>query len=68
MTGNNYLLDTNIISALFKGDAIIAAKITEANKIYIPVISIGELYYGVEYSNSLKYISDIEEIKSSYRF
>ncbi len=66
MTGNNYLLDTNIISALLKGEDIIANKISEANKIYIPVIAIGELYYGVEFSNSLKYVKDIEEIKSAY--
>ncbi len=67
MIGNNYLLDTNIISALFKGEEIIASKITAANKIYIPVIAIGELYYGAELSNnSLKYISDIEELKASY--
>lgn len=66
MTGSNYLLDTNIISALFKGEVIIADKITEADKIYIPVISIGELLYGIEFSNSLKYVNDIEDIKSSY--
>lgn len=66
MTGNNFLLDTNIISALFKGEEIIASKIIEANKIYIPVIVIGELYYGIEFSNSLKYVNDIEDIKSSY--
>lgn len=59
MTGNNYLLDTNIISALFKGEEIIAAKINETNAIYIPSTSIGELYYGAELSNdSMKYIAD----------
>lgn len=53
MTGTKYLLDTNIISALFKGEEIISSKIAEAAKINIPVIALGELYYGVEFSNSL---------------
>ena len=67
MTGNNYLLDTNIISALFKVEEIIASKITEANEIYIPVIAIGELYYGAELTgDKSKYIIHIEDIKSSY--
>ncbi len=66
MIGNSYLLDTNIISGLFKGEEIIATKITEANEIFIPVIAIGELYYGVELSGSSKYTKDIDDIKSSY--
>ncbi len=51
MTGADYLLDTNIISALFKGEEIISFKISEATKINIPVIALGELYYGVELAN-----------------
>ena len=67
MTGNNYLLDTNIISALFKGEAVIANKIDEAANVCIPVITIGEIYFGAELSNnSFEYIRDIEKLKTSY--
>ncbi len=67
MTGNNYLLDTNIISALFKGEEIIASKINEAPGIYIPAIALGELYFGAELSKeSKRHIADIEDIKLTY--
>ena len=67
MTGNNYLLDTNIISALFKGETVIAIKIDKAANVYIPIIVIGELYFGAALStNSIKYISDLEKLKASY--
>ena len=62
MTGNNYLLDTNIISALFKGEPSVGLNIDKADNVFIPVISIGELYFGAELSEKrLKYVDDIEE-------
>ncbi len=61
MIGTDYLLDTNIISALFKGEEIISSKIADATNINIPVIALGALYYGVELSNTLKYMADIED-------
>jgi len=54
MIGNSFLLDTNIIIALLKGESLIAEKIDKAENIYIPVIVIGELYYGSLYSSSSK--------------
>ncbi|HZW70095.1 MAG TPA: PIN domain-containing protein, partial [Hanamia sp.] len=48
------MLDTNIIIALLKGESLIAEKIDKAENIYIPVIVIGELYYGSLYSSSSK--------------
>jgi tRNA(fMet)-specific endonuclease VapC len=54
MTGNNYLLDTNIITAWLKGEAEVADRIDEADTIYIPVIVIGELYYGAAFSKHVK--------------
>ena len=56
MIGNNFLLDTNIIIALLKGESAIAEKIDKAASIYIPVIVIGELYYGSLYSSNSKKI------------
>ena len=46
MTGNKFLLDTNIITAWLKGEKPVAAKIDKAKEIHIPIIAIGELYYG----------------------
>ncbi len=41
-----YLLDTNIIIALFAGDAPVQAKLAEADEVFVPVIAIGELCFG----------------------
>ena len=49
----NYLLDTNIVIALFKEDQAVIEGIQEANEVSIPAIVLGELYYGA-YKSSLK--------------
>lgn len=54
MAGNKVLLDTNIVSALFNGEILIANKIDEAKEVYIPVIVLGELYYGAGYSTHIR--------------
>ena len=41
-----YLLDTNIIIALFAGDDAVRKHIEKAKQVYIPSIAIGELFYG----------------------
>lgn len=41
-----YLLDTNIIIALFAKDPQIHNKMTNAAEVFIPCIAIGELYFG----------------------
>jgi tRNA(fMet)-specific endonuclease VapC len=67
MTGNNILLDTNIVSALFKGEVSIANQIDQSEEIYIPVIVIGELYYGAEYSTQVsKNIANIITLSKTY--
>ncbi len=67
MTGNKILLDTNIITALLKGETLIADKIDKASKVYIPAIVIGELYYGALYSSRIqKNISNIQLLTNSY--
>lgn len=50
MTGSDILLDTSIVIAWLKGEQIIADKIDKADKVYVPVIVLGELYYGAQYS------------------
>lgn len=41
-----YLLDTNIIIALFAGDPFVKKHIAKAGEIFIPAIVIGELFFG----------------------
>ncbi len=67
MTGNKFLLDTNIISAWLKGESAIADKIDKASEILIPVVVIGELYYDALFSTQTeKNISDIQSITRHY--
>lgn len=67
MTGNKFLLDTNIITAWLKGESVIADKIDRAKEVHIPIIVIGELYYGALYSTHVqKNISDIQSITDHY--
>ena len=67
MTGNKFLLDTNIIAAWLKGEKPVADKIDRAKEIYIPIIVVGELYYGALYSTRVdKNITDIKRITSNY--
>jgi len=46
-----YLLDTNIVIALFAEDAAVMKEIETASEIFIPSITLGELYYGAQSSN-----------------
>jgi tRNA(fMet)-specific endonuclease VapC len=46
----DYLLDTNIVVALFARDAAILAKLNAAASIAVPVVVLGELYYGARKS------------------
>lgn len=56
-----YLLDTNIVIALFADESDVVGKIRKMEKIFIPSIVIGELYYGVEKSSRAK--ENCERIK-----
>jgi tRNA(fMet)-specific endonuclease VapC len=64
---NSFLLDTNVIIALLQGDLNIADKVDSARSIYIPITVIGELYYGVMYTNKTdKYVADINKFINNY--
>ena len=41
-----YLLDTNIVIALFANETGVQQRLAEANEVFIPSIVVGELYYG----------------------
>lgn len=55
-----YLLDTNIVIALFDGDSHIIKKINQSEEVYIPVFVLGELFYGAY--KSTKQIQNLKQI------
>lgn len=68
MTGNKFLLDTNIVSALLKGEAGIADNIDKAESVFLPIIVIGELYYGAAFSTQVeKNTSELKKITGLYQ-
>lgn len=50
MSGKLLLLDTNIVVAIFNGDSVVINKLQKATKAFVPVIKIGELFFGAEKS------------------
>lgn len=61
MTGNNILLDTNIVIELFKGNAAVAAFLETQQTVDIPFAVLGELYLGAyRSSNPKKHLQQIE--------
>lgn len=46
----SYLLDTNIVIALFANDSGVLRQLSAASQIFIPTIVLGELYYGANKS------------------
>lgn len=67
MTGNKFLLDTNIIVLWLNGESDIADKIDLAKEIHIPVIVLGELYFGAMNSTQIqKNLNEIQKVASYY--
>jgi tRNA(fMet)-specific endonuclease VapC len=60
MTGNKFLLDTNIVIAIFDGNSDYANKISKEEYLYLPSIVLGELYTGVNrVSNKAKHLKKL---------
>jgi len=67
MTGSRFALDTNIVSALLKGESAIADHIDAAESVFVPIIVVGELYYGAAFSSQVaKNTEDIKKIILHY--
>ncbi|MEM7129286.1 MAG: type II toxin-antitoxin system VapC family toxin [Chloroflexota bacterium] len=49
-----YLLDTNIVIALFANDSAITSNLQNAQEVFVPSIVVGELYYGAQRSGKMK--------------
>jgi tRNA(fMet)-specific endonuclease VapC len=56
-----YLLDTNIIVALFKNDQSVQDQIAATPEVFVPSIALGELYFGANRS------ARVEENKARVR-
>jgi len=55
-----YLLDTNIIIALFANESAVVDQLSLAEEVFIPCIAIGELYYGAR--KSVKVTENLQRI------
>ena len=53
MTGR-FLLDTNVVIALFAQDTSVEQHIAEAEAVFVPSTVIGELYYGAHKSSRVE--------------
>lgn len=61
-----FLLDTNIVIALFGDDASVKKRLINADEVFISSTVLGELYFGAHKSTNVKKnLSGIEEFASS---
>lgn len=61
-----YLLDTNIVIALFADDTSVKENLAKAEEVFIPSVVIGELFYGAHKSARAKEnLARIDEFASS---
>ena len=62
MTGNNFLLDTNIVIEIFRGNKEIADYLSKLPEIYISSIVLGELYTGINrVTNRAKHLKKLND-------
>ena len=61
-----YLLDTNIIIALFAGESTVKDNLAKADEVFVSSIALGELYFGAQKSERAKEnIARVDEFASS---
>ncbi|MBW4487114.1 MAG: type II toxin-antitoxin system VapC family toxin [Trichocoleus desertorum ATA4-8-CV12] len=61
-----FLLDTNIVIALFADEAIVKENLAQASEVFIPSIVIGELCYGARRSGRIEAnLARIDELVAS---
>jgi tRNA(fMet)-specific endonuclease VapC len=61
--GGKYLLDTNIIIALFGAELEVKENLAQAEEVYLPSVAIGELFFGAHKSGQVKEnLARIEEL------
>lgn len=61
-----FLLDTNIVIAIFAKDASVIESLEETEEVYVPITVLGELFYGAQKSSRVEAnISLINEFAES---
>lgn len=48
-----FLLDTNIVIAIFGADPNVLERLSLATEVFVPVVALGELYYGARKSTRI---------------
>ena len=62
MTGNNFLLDTNIVIEIFDGNKEIADRLNNLSEFYISAVVAGELYIGINrVANKTKHLKQLND-------
>jgi tRNA(fMet)-specific endonuclease VapC len=62
-----FLLDTNIVIALFAKEIAVQQRLSNADEVFVPSIVLGELYYGARKSVHVEAnIKRIEEILTDF--
>lgn len=49
-----FLLDTNIVIAIFSNDNLVLEPLEMAAEVFVPVVVLGELYYGAQKSTKVE--------------
>jgi tRNA(fMet)-specific endonuclease VapC len=61
-----FLLDTNILIALFAADQTVRQHLTQPGEFFVPAIALGELYYGAVKSTRVEAnVKRIDELAAS---
>jgi tRNA(fMet)-specific endonuclease VapC len=61
-----FLLDTNIVIALFAGEATVKDNLAQASEVFIPSVVIGELCYGARRSGRIEVnLARVDELVAS---
>jgi tRNA(fMet)-specific endonuclease VapC len=61
-----YLLDTNVIIAIFAEEPAVLQRVAAAEEVFVPVVVLGELYYGARKSaRAAANIDRIDEFASA---
>ncbi len=51
-----FVLDTNVVIALMRGDIGVVQRLSQVDEVFIPSIVLGELYYGAHNSSHDKLV------------
>ena len=62
-----FLLDTNIVIALLRGDLDVLANLDLASEVFLPIVVLGELFFGAAKSGRAAQNSDIVERFAAHR-